>query len=379
MTRLSGIWVKAAVAVLVIDISIATAKTKTVEEIGRECNQYSNAKSCAALVEIARTTKKATDGITAVRLISDDASLSRIAGRAKLPDVRAAAGARLAALRAAAEAEARARAAAAKAYSDHVRANWSKLQTGMTYSQVRDLIGPFPQNIESSMGMAALFGASGVSNRNSVTTDLYSITFQEGKLVAFQLLTGPVPSPSAVARARSESPAGGQATGSSGNHFRISFRQASGAKQASAYLTLAVSWTFAGRESGFTEPDVTYSKLIGPSGLATTAVGGVALPFATLLKEADSPLRVYFRLGIGQLQLWWSGEIPDAPPPVAVIQLSPAWIAASKELAPNSEHPGGGISISSPGSDAQALVFFVDFTEVKTLFPGPTINRMGTK
>jgi hypothetical protein len=173
----------------------------------------------------------------------------------------------------------------------------------------------------------------------------------------------------------------------------VFFRDPSNAKQAGATLVLAVSWTFVGTEGGVTQPsaDVVdpatgsvlehgFSSIIGPSGLAGTFSGPVALPFSTIYKKKDAPLRVYFKTGAGDLQLWWSREAqPVVVDQAKLIQLSPAWLAAAKELPPTPDHPAGGLSLSSHTPNGQPLVFFLEFTETQTLVPSPQIKGMGTE
>jgi hypothetical protein len=162
-----------------------------------------------------------------------------------------------------------------------------------------------------------------------------------------------------------------------GERIPIFFLDASRTKQAAAELVLAVSWTFSGTSGGFTEPS-DYSKIIGTSGIANQVSGPVALSFSTLYKKTSDPLRVYFNVGEGELHLWWSANANVATiNPASLVNLSPAWLAASKELPATTEHPEGGISISSPTQNGQPLVFFMEFTKVETLFPGPKLKAMG--
>jgi tetratricopeptide (TPR) repeat protein len=154
---------------------------------------------------------------------------------------------------------------------------------------------------------------------------------------------------------------------------------ASSTKQAEGTLVLAVSWIFSGREGGVTVPDAS-SAIIGISGIAGTASGPVALSFSMLCKKADNPSRVYFKAGEGNLQLWWSGDAnPATPDKTSLIQLSSAWLAASTELPATSDHPAGGILIPSHLPNGEPLVFYLEFTDARTLVPGPRIKGMGTE
>jgi tetratricopeptide (TPR) repeat protein len=173
----------------------------------------------------------------------------------------------------------------------------------------------------------------------------------------------------------------------------LQVRAASNTNQAEASLVLAVSWSFRGQEGGTTQPSADvidpvtgnvlahgFSTFTGTSGIAGTASGPVALPFSAIYMKQDNPRRVYFKIEAGDLQLWWLAGAKSATFDQGnLIQLSPGWLAASRKLSPTPEHPAGGISISSRTPNGRPLVFFVEFTEVKTLVPGPTIRRMGTQ
>jgi hypothetical protein len=173
----------------------------------------------------------------------------------------------------------------------------------------------------------------------------------------------------------------------------IMVRGATEAKQVEASLVLAISLTFGGTQGGITQPSVDvidpatgnvieqgFSKLTGVSGMAATASGPVTLPFSSMYRKKGEPLRVYFKLGKGDLQLWW----PAQPKPATknqntLVQLSDAWLASSTEQAPTPDHPAGGLMISAPKPNGPPLAFYLDFTEVKTLMPGPSVKAMGTE
>jgi tetratricopeptide (TPR) repeat protein len=164
-----------------------------------------------------------------------------------------------------------------------------------------------------------------------------------------------------------------------GNGQRVPILFRSGTKQAEAALVLAASWTFEGREGGFVTPSSSYLALTGDSGITNTTFGPVALKFSSIYKK-DEPYRVYFGVGGGDLQIWWSGDAKSAiPDKDYLVQLSPAWLAASKELEATSDHPAGGISISSHRPNGQPLVFFVEFARIKTLMPAPNLESVGTE
>ncbi len=160
-----------------------------------------------------------------------------------------------------------------------------------------------------------------------------------------------------------------------GQHFPIIIRAASSAKQATATLVLNVSWMFSGNErsnGGVFAPDASLSKITDTSGLAATVSAPVALSFSGLYKTPDDPFRVYFTAGAGDLQLWWSDAKPATSDNTA-LQLSPRWLAASKEVPATVEHPAGGISISSHTPSGEPLAFFIEFTAQQG------IKSMGTQ
>jgi hypothetical protein len=197
-----------------------------------------------------------------------------------------------------------------------------------------------------------------------------------------QIATKPQPAP--AAKKPPEAPRQG---------IPIVIRGVTEAKQVEAALVLAISLTFGGAQGGITQPSVDvidpatgnviehgFSKLTGVSGIAATASGPVTLPFSAMYRKKGEPLRVYFKLGKGDLQLWW----PAQPKPATknqntLVQLSNAWLASSTEQAPTPDHPAGGVAISAPKPDGPPLAFYLDFTEVKTLMPGPSVKAMGTE
>jgi hypothetical protein len=117
----------------------------------------------------------------AVKELSDQASLAKIALEDKDAGVREAAEVRLAVLQ-----------TANLSASERARANWAKLRKGMSYSTVRKLIGPFPQEIESDVAKSGYLGAreSGpIATPNSLSfeTNLYVLIFNHLTLIYFQL------------------------------------------------------------------------------------------------------------------------------------------------------------------------------------------------
>ena len=202
----------------------------------------------------------------------------------------------------------------------------------------------------------------------------------------------PPPPPLAVQRA----PGAGSPDNRSaqGQVIPVVVRGTSDAKQAEAVLILAVSWIFAGKQASVTEPSADivdpadgrvvergFSKLAGTSGIGGST-SGVSRPAATLLfstiyKKKDETLRVYFKADRGNLELWWSNNVKPAADQSNLIQLNPASLAGATELPPTPDHPTGGLSIPSHTPDGRLLVFYIEFTEVRTLAPGPKIRSMG--
>jgi tetratricopeptide (TPR) repeat protein len=157
--------------------------------------------------------------------------------------------------------------------------------------------------------------------------------------------------------------------------IRLLVRGAAGAKLADAFLVLDVSWSFSGREGGIVEPNAELSMIIGASGIADTASGPIQLPFSTLYKKASEPLRIYFKVAKGDLDLWRSADAAPATGERYQIQLSPAWLAASTELPAMPDHPAGGVSVSSHPTSGEPLEFFIDFAGGADL--KPPIKGMG--
>jgi hypothetical protein len=194
----------------------------------------------------------------------------------------------------------------------------------------------------------------------------------------------PKPPPTAAAKKPPAAPRQG---------IPIIIRGAAEAKQVEAALVLAISLTFGGTQGGITQPSVDvidpatgnviepgFSKLTGVSGIAATASGPVTLPFLAMYRKKSEPLRVYFKLGKGDLQLWWPAQAkPATKNQNNLVQLSDAWLASSTEQPPSPDHPAGGLSISAPKPNGPPLAFYLEFTEVKTLMPGPSVKAMGTE
>jgi hypothetical protein len=270
-------------------------------------------------------------------------------------------------------------------------------------SVAQDQLKQYPQALESAT-KAAQYAPQGSAAQNLAKQQQARLQklISAGSPAGSTAAPTPAPAPSPVlARLpnalAAELPAvsGCPATtvGTGGKRIRVLFRDASKGEQAEAALVLAVSWTFAGREGGITQPsaDVVdpatgkvveqgYSSIAGSSGIADTVCGPVVLSFSTLYKKKDDALRVYFKTGEGTLQLWWSGDAkPASLDQGSVIQLSPSWLAGARELPPTSDHPAGGVSISSRTPDGQPRVFFVEFTSTGTLMPGPKINGVGVE
>lgn len=151
-----------------------------------------------------------------------------------------------------------------------------------------------------------------------------------------------------------------------------------GMQQGPATLMLAVSWAFVGNgdvQGGRFLPDPELSQFVGPSGIAESSANEPALSFSRIFKDGRYPDHFCFEIGAGDLEIWWSASANSGIEGTPIL-LSPAWLAASKELPATPEHPSGGISISSQTPDGKPLIFFLDFNPAVN--PHVSISGMGT-
>jgi hypothetical protein len=107
------------------------------------------------------------------------------------------------------------------------------------------------------------------------------------------------------------------------------------------------------------------TKMVSPSGLSTDGTT-VTLKFARLYGKPDMAGRAFFKLGEGDLKLWWNTGAPERG-----LDLDPSWLKAAEKLAPTPEHPDGGIDIVLPNKLVSSLEFYL-------AFDGNGLNGAGT-
>lgn len=165
-------------------------------------------------------------------------------------------------------------------------------------------------------------------------------------------------------------------------------------RYATATLKLNTRWVLESDESAWSpkidpvdhedgKADAQYSGQVGSAGFAEEGSDTVALPFVSMYRESGDPHRVHFRLGKGELKLWWSDSAASSDALDRTVILMDSWLDAATDLPASTDHPQGGISLLSPPPDGGELVFALKarFTsdgmmasEFDTLHKGSTLR-----
>jgi len=122
-------------------------------------------------------------------------------------------------------------------------------------------------------------------------------------------------------------------------------------------------------------------KLTGSAGIGQISAKTPTLPFVKIYRKSGKPLTLYFKIGHGFLDMYWSTSIEQWElTNKAKIVLSADWLKYCKEISPTSKHPKGGLRIEVPkmNDSTEWLEFFLDFQDDPNFETFANSPRLGT-